>query len=319
MTMKFSVIVTVDPNRQTVKKLLDTLKVQTYTNYEVILVVDDQATSLQQLIQPYLTDSRFRMILKTYRGVAAARNFGMENSTGDYILFCDDDDYVASDFLEQLSVAVTDNPGIDMIKYQPLLVDMNGQVLRRVFDTAFSRLSTQEAFHILIQGDYVEPAVLYAYRTTFLKEHKLLFQEGKSECDFSFVPLALVYAKTIMSLTYAGFYFTKRNRRQIVTGSEKATRIVYDTLFQYDYMIKTIDTDETISDALKRIFFDYISYNVILKGTLLPDDAIPAYTVELNKRGVTKYLHANTISKFITKMKIERDMDAFIKKNKLKK
>ena len=42
MTMKFSVIVTVDPNRQTVKKLLDTLKVQTYTNYEVILVVDDQ-------------------------------------------------------------------------------------------------------------------------------------------------------------------------------------------------------------------------------------------------------------------------------------
>lgn len=319
MTMKFSVIVTVDPNRQTVKKLLDTLKVQTYTSYEVILVVDDQATSLQQLIQPYLTDSRFRMVLKTYRGVAAARNFGMENSSGDYILFCDDDDYVASDFLEQLSVAVTDNPGIDLIKYQPLLVDMNGQVLRRVFDTAFSRLSTQEAFHILIQGDYVEPAVLYAYRTTFLKEHKLLFQEGKSECDFSFVPLALVYAKTIMSLTYAGFYFTKRNRRQIVTGSEKATRIVYDTLFQYDYMIKTIDTDETISDALKRIFFDYISYNVILKGTLLPDDAIPAYTVELNKRGVTKYLHANTISKFITKMKIERDMDAFIKKNKLKK
>lgn len=319
MTMKFSVIVTVDPNRQTVKKLLDTLKVQTYTNYEVILVVDDQATAMHQLITPYLTDPRFRMVLKTYRGVAAARNFGMENSSGDYILFCDDDDYVDADFLEQLSVAVTDNPGIDMVKYQPQLVDMNGQVLRRVFDTAFSKLSALEAFHILIQGDYVEPAVLYAYRVDFLKEQKLLFQEGKSECDFGFVPLALVYAKAIMSLTYAGFYFTKRNRRQIVAGSEKATRIVYDTLFQYDYMMKKVETDETISDELKRTFFDYISYNVILKGTLLPDDAIPAYTLELNKRSVTKYLNANTISKFITKMKIERDMDAFIKKNKTKK
>ena len=51
--MKFSVIVTVDPNRQTVKKLLDTLKVQTYTNYEVILVVDDQATAMHQLITYY--------------------------------------------------------------------------------------------------------------------------------------------------------------------------------------------------------------------------------------------------------------------------
>ena len=315
--MKFSVIVAVDPNRQTVKKLLDTLK--TYTNYEVILVVDDQAISLHQLITPYLTDPRFHMVLKTYRGVAAARNFGMENSSGDYILFCDDDDYVDSDFLEQLSVAAIDNPGIDMIKYQPQLVDANGQVLRRIFDTAFSRLTTLEAFRILIQGDYVEPAVLYAYRSAFLKEHKLLFQEGKSECDFGFVPLALVYAKMIMSLTYAGFYFTKRNHRQFVTSSEQATRIVYDTLFQYDYMMKKIDTDETISDELKKTFFDYISYNVILKGTLLPDDAIPAYTLELNKRSVTKYLHANTISKFITKMKIERDMDAFIKKNKTKK
>ena len=37
------------------------------------------------------------------------------------------------------------------------------------------------------------------------------------------------------------------------------------------------------------------------------------------KENITKYLNANTISKFITKMKIERDMDAFIKKNKTKK
>ena len=317
--MKFSVIVAVDPNRQTVKKLLDSFKEQTFSNYEVILVVDEKATTLQDMIQPYLSDNRYRMLLKTNRGLAMARNFGMENATGDYLIWIDDDDYVDQDFLQQLSVAVTDNPGIDMIKYQLHVVDTDGQVQRRVFDTAFSKLPTLEAFRILIQSDYVEPAVLYAYRSAFLKENGLTFQDGKQECDFGFVPLALIYAKQIMSLTYAGFYFTKRNRKQYVAGSEKATRIVYDTLFQYDYMMKKVGEDESLSEDLKRKFFDYISYNVILKGTILPDESIPAYTLELEKRNVTNYLIANTISKMITKIKIERDMTAFIKKNKGKK
>lgn len=317
--MKFSVIVAVDPNRQTVKKLLGSLKEQTFSNYEVILVVDEKATTLQDMIQPYLSDNRYRMLLKTNRGLATARNFGMENATGDYLIWIDDDDYVDQDFLQQLSVAVTDNPGIDLIKYQLHVVDNDGQVQRRVFDTAFSKLPTLEAFRILIQSDYVEPAVLYAYRSSFLKENGLTFQDGKQECDFGFVPLALIYAKQIMSLTYAGFYFTKRNRKQYVAGSEKATRIVYDTLFQYDYMMKKVGEDESLSEDLKRKFFDYISYNVILKGTILPDESIPAYTLELEKRNVTNYLIANTISKMITKIKIERDMTAFIKKNKGKK
>ena len=317
--MKFSVIVAVDPNRQTVKKLLDSLKEQTFSNYEVILVVDEKATTLQDMIQPYLSDNRYRMLLKTNRGLATARNFGMENATGDYLIWIDDDDYVDQDFLQQLSVAVTDNPGIDLIKYQLHVVDTDGQVQRRVFDTAFSKLPTLEAFRILIQSDYVEPAVLYAYRSAFLKENGLTFQDGKQECDFGFVPLGLIYAKQIMSLTYAGFYFTKRNRKQYVAGSEKATRIVYDTLFQYDYMMKKVEEDESLSEDLKRKFFDYISYNVILKGTILPDESIPAYTLELEKRNVTNYLIANTISKMITKIKIERDMTAFIKKNKVKK
>ena len=298
--MKFSIIVAVNPKRQSIGKLLDSLKKQSYSNYEVIVITDDQTPSLVQMITPYLTDIRFRMFQKAYRGVASARNFGMQYISGDYTLF------------------IQDNLGIDVIKFQPKLVDENGTLIRRVFDTAFSRLSPEEAFPILIQGEYIEPAVLYAFKTEFLKQKQLLFQDGKSECDFSFVPLALVYANKIVSLTYAGMNFTKRNRRKFVTGSKEATRIVYDTLFQYDYMMKKVMEDSNLSLFLKKKFFDYLSYSVILKGTLLPDDDIAGYTIELNKREVANYLIANTISKMITKFSIKKDMDSYIKKCKSK-
>ena len=316
--MKFSIIVAVNPKRQSIGKLLDSLKKQSYSNYEVIVITDDQTPSLVQMITPYLTDIRFRMFQKAYRGVASARNFGMQYISGDYTLFIDDDEYVDEDFLESIEDAIQDNLGIDVIKFQPKLVDENGTLIRRVFDTAFSRLSPEEAFPILIQGEYIEPAVLYAFKTEFLKQKQLLFQDGKSECDFSFVPLALVYANKIVSLTYAGMNFTKRNRRKFVTGSKEATRIVYDTLFQYDYMMKKVMEDSNLSLFLKKKFFDYLSYSVILKGTLLPDDDIAGYTIELNKREVANYLIANTISKMITKFSIKKDMDSYIKKCKSK-
>ena len=105
--MKFSVIVAVDPNRQTVKKLLDSLKEQTFSNYEVILVVDEKATTLQDMIQPYLSDNRYRMLLKTNRGLATARNFGMENATGDYLIWIDDDFcHVLQQFFQQRLILI---------------------------------------------------------------------------------------------------------------------------------------------------------------------------------------------------------------------
>ena len=55
-----------------------------------------------------------------------------------------------------------------------------------------------------------------------------------------------------------------------------------------------------------------------MKGTLLPDDDIAGYTIELNKREVANYLIANTISKMITKFSIKKDMDSYIKKCKSK-
>lgn len=316
--MKFSIIVPIYQEEQYITRLLDSLKNQTYQNYEVILVNDESTDNTVSIITPYLKDTHYRLFTKKHGGIASARNFGLNYVTGQYVLFIDSDDYVEDDFLEQLNTAAIDNPGIDIIKYQLDFIELTGKPIEKIFDTAFSKLPTKEAFRIVTQGKFCESSVLYAYRMEFLKEKKLQFQDGKSECDFGFVPLALIYAKNIMSLSYRGYHFVKRNRNHHINESEKTERKVYDTLFQFDFMKKRVTEDETLDDNLKKMFLDYIAYAVILKGTILPNESVPAYVLELNKRNVVDLLIANTLSKIFTKMTIKKDMESFIKKQRSK-
>lgn len=317
--MKFSVIIPVYQLEQQIGRLLTCFKNQTYTNFEVFVIDDGSTDRLKEVVTPYLQDTRFRIYEKKNGGVASARNFGLNYVTGDYVLFIDGDDYIELDFLEQIQTAAMDNPNIDVIKYQMDLVEENGKLIRKVFDTAFSKLPTVEAFRTLIQGEYVEPPVLYAYRAAFLKEHEFRFQEGKSHSEFGFTPLVLIYAKSVVSLAYWGYHFVDRSGKKIPDEKETITRKMYDILSQFDFMKKKVLDDETMKEDTKKVFFDYIAYAVIMWGTKLPDESIPAYVLELEKRGVADMLVANTISKMITKFTMKRDMESFIKKNKQKK
>ena len=83
-------------------------------------------------------------------------------------------------------------------------------------------------------------------------------------------------------------------------------------------MKKRVIEEEHIDITSKKIFFDYISYQLILKGTKLPVDQIPAYAEEVKKKDVVRDLRATSISNMLIKAKIERDMSSFIKKEKSK-
>ena len=84
---------------------------QTYTAFEVILV-DDGATDHSGVLCDRIAekDARIRVIHKPNGGVSSARNAGIDAATGEYITFCDSDDYLEPDYLELLLRAKNDNP-----------------------------------------------------------------------------------------------------------------------------------------------------------------------------------------------------------------
>lgn len=97
---------------------------QTYPNWEWIVVDDGSTDGTLQLLEKYAaTDSRIKYFIRSRlpKGATTCRNIAIEKSRGDYLLFLDTDDILASFCLEQRVTAMKQHPDYDFIVFQMML------------------------------------------------------------------------------------------------------------------------------------------------------------------------------------------------------
>ena len=107
---KVSVIVPVYNVEKYLKRNIESLLKQKYSNFEIIYVDDGSTDNCLDLLKEYkLKDDRIKIIHTKNYGVSHARNTGMNHATGRYITFVDGDDYVDDDYLDYLLSLVKGN------------------------------------------------------------------------------------------------------------------------------------------------------------------------------------------------------------------
>ena len=98
---KISIVVPVHNTQAWLEKCLISITAQTYANWEAILVDDGSMDKSGAICDEWVRcDSRFKVKHIENGGVANARNIGLELVTGDFIAFCDSDDYYEPKYLE---------------------------------------------------------------------------------------------------------------------------------------------------------------------------------------------------------------------------
>ena len=98
-----TIIIPIYNVEQYLKRCVDSVLQQTYTNLEIILVDDGSPDNCGSICDKYAeADSRIKVIHKTNGGVSSARNAGLDIMTGEYVMFVDSDDYIALDCVEYL-------------------------------------------------------------------------------------------------------------------------------------------------------------------------------------------------------------------------
>ena len=98
-----SVIIPIYNVEQYLDRCIDSVKKQTYTNLEIILVDDGSPDNCGKMCDEYAEDDkRIKVIHKENGGLSDARNAGIEIATGEYITFIDSDDYVSLDYVEYM-------------------------------------------------------------------------------------------------------------------------------------------------------------------------------------------------------------------------
>ena len=97
-----SIIVTIYNSEKFLKEALDSILNQTYKDYEVIMVNDGSTDNSRAIALSYTSDSRFILIDSLHIGFPQAKNLGLSNVHGDYIIFLDSDDIAHPQWLEFL-------------------------------------------------------------------------------------------------------------------------------------------------------------------------------------------------------------------------
>lgn len=98
-----SVIVPIYMAEKSIERCINSILNQTFINFELILVNDGSTDNSKEICEKYaIRDKRIKVINKKNEGVSIARNTGINEAKGEYVLFVDSDDYIEKDMLEHL-------------------------------------------------------------------------------------------------------------------------------------------------------------------------------------------------------------------------
>ena len=111
--IRFSVIMPAYNSADYIAKALDSALSQTYQPAEVIVINDGSTDDTVRIVQRF--GERVRCISQENKGVAAARNLGLQNARYEWIALLDSDDLWRADKLELQAAAILGNPPVDFV------------------------------------------------------------------------------------------------------------------------------------------------------------------------------------------------------------
>lgn len=121
---KLSIIIPIYNAEQFIRRCIDSILVQTYTDFELLLIDDGSKDNSGNICDIYAEqDSRIRVFHKNNGGVSSARNLGLDKARGEWIVFVDSDDAISNhylsivkDFISDLILTGCDYPDVKFIE-----------------------------------------------------------------------------------------------------------------------------------------------------------------------------------------------------------
>lgn len=135
---KVSIVVPVYKVERYIRPCIESLQAQTLEDLQIILVDDGSPDTCGSICDEYAArDSRIHVIHKANGGVSAARNDGLAAATGQWVIFCDSDDWMEKDALERL-VKVGEQEQADVVFGDIYQVKGEARSLRVFFKNEFA-------------------------------------------------------------------------------------------------------------------------------------------------------------------------------------
>lgn len=206
--MRFSIIIPVYNVEKYIRRCMASVMEQSFRDFEVIVVDDETPDNSMQIVQEFVDKypDMIQVIHQKNTRQGGARNRGILEAKGEYILFVDSDDYVHPDMLKTIDARLRENP-CDILVFQFAVVTEDGKLLYvRDFDGLSTGMYLPQTDSKIMQLSW-EP-VNKVYRREFYINSGMRFPENLSYED-AMVRFALAKASSVLLSCDCLYYYVQ--------------------------------------------------------------------------------------------------------------
>ena len=204
---KISVIVPVYNAAKHLNKCVDSILAQTYNHFELLLVDDGSKDDSGKICDEYAaSDPRVYVFHKANGGVSSARNVGLDHATGEWISFCDSDDWVSEEYLQNLVKYIDDE--VDLVFSYATIVFQDGSQRRECFSER--RIPLEKIEIAFLENEFHGHTSPWSklYRRRVIEESKLRFcQDVQIGEDAIFLYDFILYSRYIYITNHTDYFY----------------------------------------------------------------------------------------------------------------
>lgn len=267
---RFSIIAPVYNVEQYLAECVESVLAQTFTDWEMILVDDGSPDNCPRLCDEWAgKDARIKVVHKKNGGASSARNVGIRESGGEYILFLDSDDfYNDKDALKTFDDKLKENE-TDVLIFGCTDFNMNtGKTIvsRTGYDLdLIGKHNYIDTLHYLLSSKMIPGGpTIFCVKKSIIVNNDIHFKEGIQDEDYDFVLSIFISCQSIGAINDP-FYSYRKGRLDSVTGSSNIKMIcgIEYTVNKWLEQSQKIHNEMIKKDVLNYVAFIYSTGFVI--------------------------------------------------------
>lgn len=230
MCLRLSIIIPIFNSENTIEKMLSSLLSLKSNSIEIILIDDGSTDNSADICMKHANrDNRITVLQKENSGVSDARNLGLEYAHGEYVYFCDSDDYVITEVLDKANKELDINADIYFFDYVYRILETN-KISKSTFSLKNNVVLDKEYIisHILsplVLKEGTDMASLWhkIFKREIIQKYKIRFDEEihRGE-DWRFILDFLSVAET-------AYYVPETLYEYRLDGSQKESKYKVET------------------------------------------------------------------------------------------
>lgn len=258
--IKVSVIVPIFNREDCLKRCIDSLTAQSLKEIEIILVDDGSSDNSVNICKQYIEqDNRIKLVQQSNSGVSSARNKGLGLVEGEYVAFCDSDDWIDPDaYFNAYNAAIKNNSDLVVFGFYNEIYNYKEHVtIENKFTKVLTFNGNEEIGRAIIALEkkyFFEAPWNKLFKFQVIKQKKIGFDPAISmHEDFLF---NLNFSKNISScviLDQAFYHIVGRDRQSL---SKQIVHNPLESIFENVNQKRGIMTEFGLSDPDFDLFLD---------------------------------------------------------------